>query len=30
MNSQPTDFQSGVITITLKSRQSVGDTEKLQ
>ena len=29
MNSQPTDFQSGVITITLKSQLLVGDTEKL-
>ena len=28
-NSQPTDSQSGVITITLKSQLGVGDTEKL-
>ena len=29
LNSEPTDFQSGIITITLKSQLWVGDTEKL-
>ena len=28
-NSQPTDHQPGIITITPKSQLSVGDTEKL-